>query len=204
MAGLRSSPEIGDLVDGASRVGPIRVATNWHGYLREAAGPGWALVGDAGHFKDPTPAQGISDAFRQACKLADAVEAGLGDAANIDVELGRWWQWRDRDAYEMYRLATDMGAASSPLLGVEVMRDIAADDEAALKLLRVINHELQPSELFTPRRIAKAIAGAVRNRPRQTPAVMREVASELRKEIRHMRLRQHKRGKKRRAVAARR
>ena len=27
------------------------------------------LVGDAGHFKDPTPGQGISDAFRQADQL---------------------------------------------------------------------------------------------------------------------------------------
>jgi flavin-dependent dehydrogenase len=31
------------------------------GYLRQAFGPGWALVGDAGYFKDPLTAHGISD-----------------------------------------------------------------------------------------------------------------------------------------------
>ncbi|HEX6228929.1 MAG TPA: NAD(P)/FAD-dependent oxidoreductase [Solirubrobacterales bacterium] len=203
MAGLRRWPELAEIVAGAKRVGPIRVAANWHGYLREAVGPGWALVGDAGHFKDPTPAQGISDAFRQASRLADAVEAGLGGGASIDAELGRWWQWRDRDAYAMFQLATDMGAPSSPLLGLEVLREIADDEEATLKLLRVLNHELRPSGLFTPRLIGRAIGGAVRNRPRQAPALMREVASELRKEARHVRLRQQKRGKKRQVAGRR-
>ena len=35
------------------------------GFFREATGPGWALAGDAGHFKDPAPGQGIQDSFRQ-------------------------------------------------------------------------------------------------------------------------------------------
>ena len=53
MAGLAAWPELAELLAGATRVGPIRVMANWHGYFREAAGPGWALLGDAGHFKDP-------------------------------------------------------------------------------------------------------------------------------------------------------
>lgn len=35
-------------------------------HLRRAHGPGWALVGDAGYFKDPISAHGISDALRDA------------------------------------------------------------------------------------------------------------------------------------------
>ena len=46
------------------------------GYLREATGPGWALVGDAGYFKDPITAHGLTDAFRDAALLARAVRAG--------------------------------------------------------------------------------------------------------------------------------
>jgi hypothetical protein len=34
--------------------------------LRRATGPGWALVGDAGYFKDPLTAHGITDALRDA------------------------------------------------------------------------------------------------------------------------------------------
>ena len=185
MAGLGTWPELSDLLAGARRIGPIRVMTNWHGYFREAAGPGWALLGDAGHFKDPSPAQGISDALRQAEHLADVVEPGLGGAVSIDDELRRWWRWRDEDGYEMHWFATDMGAAgSSPPLATQFTRDIASDDEATEKLLRVLNHDIRPSQLFTPRRAGRAAVRAVRDRPDQIPAMVKEVASELRNEVR--------------------
>jgi menaquinone-9 beta-reductase len=45
-------------------------------HLRQPFGPGWALVGDAGYFKDPCTAHGITDAFRDAELLARAVCGG--------------------------------------------------------------------------------------------------------------------------------
>lgn len=47
-----------------------------HGFLREAVGPGWALVGDAGYFKDPLTAHGITDAFRDAELLSQTILDG--------------------------------------------------------------------------------------------------------------------------------
>ena len=44
--------------------------------LRPPYGPGWALVGDAGYFKDPLPAHGITDALRDAELLARAAVDG--------------------------------------------------------------------------------------------------------------------------------
>lgn len=46
------------------------------GFLRQSAGPGWALVGDAGYFKDPLTAHGITDAFRDADLLSQTVLNG--------------------------------------------------------------------------------------------------------------------------------
>ncbi|GGC50933.1 FAD-dependent oxidoreductase [Siccirubricoccus deserti] len=46
------------------------------GFFRQAHGPGWALVGDAGYFKDPLTAHGITDALRDAELLAEAAAAG--------------------------------------------------------------------------------------------------------------------------------
>jgi hypothetical protein len=46
------------------------------GFLRQASGPGWALVGDAGYFKDPLTAHGITDALRDAELLAEAAPEG--------------------------------------------------------------------------------------------------------------------------------
>ncbi|MFL5285929.1 MAG: NAD(P)/FAD-dependent oxidoreductase [Rhodopila sp.] len=45
-------------------------------FLRQASGPGWALVGDAGYFKDPLTAHGITDALRDAELLVDTVVRG--------------------------------------------------------------------------------------------------------------------------------
>jgi 2-polyprenyl-6-methoxyphenol hydroxylase-like FAD-dependent oxidoreductase len=46
------------------------------GYLRQAWGAGWALAGDAGYFKDPLTAHGLTDALRDAELLARAAACG--------------------------------------------------------------------------------------------------------------------------------
>jgi 2-polyprenyl-6-methoxyphenol hydroxylase-like FAD-dependent oxidoreductase len=182
--GLRRWPELDALLAGATRVGSIRVMVSWHGYFRSAAGPGWVLLGDAGHFKDPTPAQGISDALRQAEHLADAIEAGLGGGAEIDARLERWSRWRDQDAYEMHWFASDLGAAGlAGPLHVQVIRDLAGERAATEKMLRLLNHELRPSELFTPRMLGGALARVVRERPREVPALARELTGAVRSEL---------------------
>ncbi|WP_051581630.1 NAD(P)/FAD-dependent oxidoreductase [Pseudonocardia acaciae] len=190
MARFAAWPELAERLDGARRVGPIRVVPDCRGYFRSATGPGWVLTGDAGQFKDPTPAQGISDAFRQAERLADAIVAGLGGSAVLDDELRRWWRWRDDDCYEMHWLATDMGAPGlpSPLI-TQVLRDIAGDVPATVALLRVLNRDLRPSRLFTPRRLLTAAARAMGAQPTRIPALAHEAASLAGQELRRARQR---------------
>lgn len=64
----------------AAPVGRLRLFGGVRGYLRRATGPGWALVGDAGYFKDPVTAHGITDAFRDAELLTRAVASGTDQA----------------------------------------------------------------------------------------------------------------------------
>jgi flavin-dependent dehydrogenase len=186
--GIASWPELADLLAGARRVGPIRMMTTWHGYFRQAAGPGWVLLGDAGHFKDFTPAQGIADALRQAERLTETLPCDLTDRQSVDAATRRWWRWRDNDAYPMYWFATDMGAvgSSTPLV-TRVLRDIAADSDASLMLLQVLNHELEPGRLLTSGRLAVAAARALRDHPAQRGATSKEIATALRDEIRRAR-----------------
>jgi menaquinone-9 beta-reductase len=189
-AGIRAWPELADVLAGGRRVGPIRVLTNWHGYFREAAGPGWVLVGDAGHFKDPTPGQGIGDAFRQADRLAPFIQDGLGNTSP-DAAMRHWWQWRDDDAYEMYWFASGMGApgASSPLT-TRLMRDVADDPKATQMFFGVLNHEIRPSQLFTRPRAARAAARALLDRPHRLIPTLKEIASARRVNMRRARQRQ--------------
>jgi flavin-dependent dehydrogenase len=77
-------------LSGAPPVAPIRGFPGLPGHVRRAFGPGWALVGDAGYFKDPLTAHGITDALRDAELLARAVLAAppgpSRDAALLDYE----------------------------------------------------------------------------------------------------------------------
>ncbi len=148
------------------------------------------LVGDAGHFKDPSPGQGISDAFRQADQLAQAIEDGLGNTTP-DAAMQRWWRWRDDDAYEMYWFAQDMGApgVSSPFT-THLMQDIARDPDATQLFIRVFNHEVRPSQLLTTSRAARAAARALRAKPSHIVATLKEIftaASESTRRARHRR-----------------
>ena len=71
-----------EAVSSARQVGRIRSWPGHVGQFRKSHGPGWALVGDAGYFKDPGAAHGISDAFRDAELLARA--AATGDFAGYE------------------------------------------------------------------------------------------------------------------------
>ena len=64
----------------ARLVGRLRGFAGVPGHLRQSHGPGWALVGDAGYFKDPLTAHGITDALRDAELLARAILDGRAGA----------------------------------------------------------------------------------------------------------------------------
>ncbi len=72
------------------------------GHIRAAAGAGWALVGDAGYFKDPATAHGISDALLDAHRLSDAVLSGAGLRAYV--------RQRNAHGFEFLQLTTKIGA----------------------------------------------------------------------------------------------
>ena len=64
-------------------------------FWRTSAGPGWALVGDAGHHKDPCTGMGMSDAFLAAEMLAGAVHDGLVGHRPMDDALADYQEGRD-------------------------------------------------------------------------------------------------------------
>ena len=182
---------LAEVLAGARRVARPRGVASYSGWFRESAGPGWVLVGDAGHFKDPSPGQGISDALRQAERLASVIRGawdggtgGDGREPALDQALARWWRWRDRDAFEMHWFAHDLGAAGPvPLVFVEMVRKLASEPDGLRPALDVLNHRVPPSQLLTPTRLA---GGAVRAVARRHPprAVLGEVRHFAAEEVR--------------------
>jgi menaquinone-9 beta-reductase len=82
------SSAFGERLQGSTRLEPVRGFGGHRGFIKRASGPGWALVGDAGYFKDPATAHGITDAFRDAQLLSDAIVQGT-PAAFAEYEATR-------------------------------------------------------------------------------------------------------------------
>ncbi|MDT3440324.1 FAD-dependent monooxygenase [Pseudofrankia sp. BMG5.37] len=122
-----AAPDLADRLAAAEPVARLAGFGGRSGYLREAFGPGWALAGDAGFFRDPLSTHGISDALRDAELLARAVlDAGPAPGPVLDAALARYQQARDRLALPLLA-ATDRLASH-------------AWDEASLRpTLRALN-----------------------------------------------------------------
>ncbi|PXY29097.1 hypothetical protein BAY59_15820 [Prauserella coralliicola] len=148
--GLRQFPAVLNprLLDRARRVSPLVVVpeTMMRGHYRQAAGPGWALLGDAGHFKHPTTAQGIGDAVQQAFHIAGQLTGG-GDLAGYE-------RWRDERAGEHYDFSFDLARFGSPRAAAHYS-GLAADPAAGRDFLDTFTKRRRPSEVYTPERLAR-------------------------------------------------
>jgi 2-polyprenyl-6-methoxyphenol hydroxylase-like FAD-dependent oxidoreductase len=71
----RASSDLADRLAAGPPPSGVRGFRALPGHLRVPWGPGWALVGDAGYWKDPIGAHGLTDALRDAELLARAVSA---------------------------------------------------------------------------------------------------------------------------------
>jgi flavin-dependent dehydrogenase len=155
VAKLRENPWFAPLVEQApiSRVIGIVKAKF---FFRRAVGPGWALVGDAGLFKDPTPGLGISDALRDARALARAVIAGS------DAELARYWRERDVASLPLFYFARDMGELSydNPFNRLFYER-LGKEPTANLRMLDILERRVSPYEAFRVRTVLRWTFGAL-------------------------------------------
>ena len=110
MAVVDSVDGFAERVRAGRRVERFLGATDLPNFFRTPAGPGWALVGDAGCHKDPFLALGICDAFRDAELLAEAVDDGLAGRQPMDEALAGYH--RERDAAALPDYETNLRAAS--------------------------------------------------------------------------------------------
>jgi 2-polyprenyl-6-methoxyphenol hydroxylase-like FAD-dependent oxidoreductase len=98
-----SSPELARRLEKASAPREVRFFQGHAGFLRRSWGRGWALVGDAGYFKDPITAHGLTDALRDAELLARAILDVLG-GVDEDVALAGYQATRDALSVELFEI----------------------------------------------------------------------------------------------------
>lgn len=101
-AKLAEHPAMARRLEGVTELTGLRSTGDTSAYFRASSGPGWALAGDAGHFKDPVIGQGQRDALWSGRALAEATAHALDDPAALDVALRRWEHDRDRECLPSY------------------------------------------------------------------------------------------------------
>ncbi len=153
---LRACPVTAKLVDDNRREGKLLGLLSARYFFREAAGPGFALVGDAGLHKDPTPGLGITDALRDARNLARAILTGN------DSALERYWRQRDVDSIDLFNFAKDMADPSyaGPLNRV-VYERAPGSPEVMQRLAAQADREVSPYDVIPPGTVIRWAAGAV-------------------------------------------
>jgi flavin-dependent dehydrogenase len=137
-------------LEGAERITEVRSApeTMLRGFFRQASGPGWALVGDAGHFKHPATAQGISDAIEQAVRLADEL-GGAGAAPN------GFGGWRDQRASGHYEFSFQFGTFPRPEIAGPIFDGISSEPATAQHLRDAMSRQVDPDRVFNQENLAR-------------------------------------------------
>ena len=105
-----ASPRTADALGHARRATRFSLYRAQPGRFMTPYGPGWALVGDAGHYKDPFSGQGIADAFLSAQLLSDALRAGLGGERPLDDALSDFHRVRDECAADMHDITAQLSS----------------------------------------------------------------------------------------------
>jgi flavin-dependent dehydrogenase len=124
----RVSPELAGRVGAASRAASYRGFAGVRGYVRRSWGPGWALVGDAGYFRDPITTHGISDALRDAELLSRAVAGGISMAA--------YEEQRDAVSRDLFEVTDRIAGFDWTMEEIRAhLRDVSRAAKAELRLI---------------------------------------------------------------------
>jgi len=175
-ATVAAVPPLVARLEGCTRATKVRTSYRHPAFFRRSQGPGWALPGDAGHFKDPVTAQGIRDALRFGRLLGEAAAPALDDPAALDRALTAWEEDRDAQCLPMYQWANQLGLADdvSPIEDA-AYRWFAARPDGASELLDLFSRRRAPRSVFTLSRLARWTIGAIRigHPPRAVLATVR-------------------------------
>ena len=129
-------------------------------YMRRPYGPGWALVGDAGYQKDPCTASGITDAFRSAEWLVDAIDAGFSSRQPLEQALAGYEEKRNQSETAYFEMTTQFAALAPPPPEMQqILRALGDNPEQRSRFFAVLSHGVPVEEFFSPGTLQKILGG---------------------------------------------
>ncbi len=158
LGALDLAGELGERVRAGARAERIYGTADLQNRFRVPAGPGWALVGDAGLLMDPVTGQGIADAFRDAELLAEAIGAGLDAGGKLGPALAAYRQRRDKAALPMYEFTTELASFAPPRPEQRLLFEALAGRPAEIdRFLGVLAGAVPIDSYFSPRNLVRLL-----------------------------------------------
>lgn len=152
-------PELAARGRTATRVTPVMGQQAVDSFYRHSYGPGWALVGDAGHYIDPITGQGINNALRSAELFAEAWARTQRRTA-WQRALADYQRRRDAETRPMYNLVA-FGNRVQPAVdaGLDIwtplFQAISRHAEVATHYIGIYNGATRVDEFFNPINVAR-------------------------------------------------
>ena len=130
-------------------------------FFRKPYGPGWALVGDAGHHKDPFLALGVCDAFRDADLLASAIDEGLSGRRGLSDALAAYEQQRNSASMQQYQENLVLAQFNPiPPDSLAIRAAIRGDQEETNRFYMARQGMIPPEHFFNPENLHRLKARA--------------------------------------------
>jgi len=155
-AALKDCPTTRRLSEGLRPQAPLMGRLDARFYYRKPIGPGFALVGDAGHFKDVVTGQGMADAFLDAERLATAICDGR--------DLAFQHYWRDRDVatlpHHFDAIAQGRVGFNEPFMRWVIAR-LGLRPEQRDRIMLMVQRKIDPTEVVPTATLLSALASAL-------------------------------------------
>lgn len=159
MRAVDEIPALAKRVRAGRRTEHFRGTSDLRGFYRRPFGPGWALVGDAGYHKDPITAQGITDAFRDAELLAEAIDAGFSSGMRMEDALARYEEQRNTATMAMYELTNQFAILQPPPMEAQMlMGALMHDEEQRNRYFGVMAGTVQIPDFFAPENVGRIMS----------------------------------------------
>ncbi len=158
---LEHAPDLAERVRQGKREERFLGTGDLPNFFRKPYGTGWALVGDAGYHKDPYTASGISDAFRDAELLAEALDAGFCGNQSLDEALAIYEEARNQAALPKYEETCRLASFTPPPPEVFQLRAALRNNQPAInQFYGVAIGTVSAEEFYAPDNMQRIMASA--------------------------------------------
>jgi len=165
---LQRNPKLWSRFAHAERITSVRGMRQIGNFYRQAGGPGWALVGDAYHQKDPLDGQGLYDAVATARAMAHTIRQYKRGLLTWNAALIDYDETCRVVTYAMYKSLQQRIYSTfyQPPAIPAVMQQWISQDDAVMNLMgRMLIRQIPPdvAQLLLPPLMLRAMArGAVK------------------------------------------